>query len=828
MNRLSIKDISLNGFKGITTTTPLDKLNLFTGSNGSGKTAHLLAPTFAITGVTSLGRTLDDSFQLSGADGCSVAVELCDGFRFARGILKDHRAAKLTSRIEIPGRHGIGLKEADALIGDRVGRFAPMFDVAEFLALSPDRRRAFLLDLCARKRGGSAVDAKDLASRAALAFLSLPDELGPGTVETFVTERFGIRPDLIQTGEMRAKVVETLLAKKVAPDRAAALRQLLREIEAEIKGEMSAAIGSAIEHVRQAANLAKREQERGNEAAKELSARKAAVQQVAGNIDEMKASVAALESHRETLLQDIGKAQGRKAAEDSLVETIDRLDREIVSHKAAVRQMEAEPLPSLDEAMQLDIDAQGCAAVDRSKLEELKRRHTALFCENPSRDALALLETKHTEAVKSETRAGQEIAVQEGCLTILRREAASYQTELDSASSAPWRRAHGLIVKIPPAAVASEHAEPFRALRELIAVEADNQPDPNAIVEKIAEKHGKIALCEAQVSAARTAHQSAIEARLVIEAQLTKAKADYAADVERRSRELRENTEALATEEARIAQASTHPDGLRAKAKEIRDRHEAWSKSISQANEAIATKEADRKARMAELDALRAKAGTISLAAMVTERERVETAIAEDKARIEKNEAYSLLEREFTVCVANAEKRGLAHDVAKGLCEAIKSLRESIMATLIAPAKVLIDRFLSAARPGVESYCLLENDRGTAIFELGWVRDGRRVALPALSGGERCLFVAALAYALTMLADPPLKLLLLEASEIDQANLIAIMSACEAVADDLGNVLIATHVDHIEAATGWNIVKCGQEPTNGRASAYGELAEAVS
>ena len=116
------------------------------------------------------------------------------------------------------------------------------------------------------------------------------------------------------------------------------------------------------------------------------------------------------------------------------------------------------------------------------------------------------------------------------------------------------------------------------------------------------------------------------------------------------------------------------------------------------------------------------------------------------------------------------------------------------MVELIRPLLDRMNRFLEAAFPGHVAFCELVNDRGRPIFQLGWIFDGARRYLPALSGGESGLFCAALGYALVVLADPPLKLLLIEASELDIGMFGRLCNGIEAVESELDSVMVATHL----------------------------------
>jgi len=810
-DNLHITEIDLSAFKGLTRTTPLGRLNLFTGPNGGGKTAHALAPSFAITGATSLGKTLDDSFQFSSQPrGCSVELRLSDGFRFTRGITKDHRESKLSSFLDVRGHEGLGLKDADALVSKRVGRFAPMFDVSEFLALSPDRRRAFLLDLCARKRGGSDVDASDLCNRAALTFLVA--ELGDGTVETFLQERFNLTLGLIRTCETRAKVVETIIAEKMAPDRATTLRELLSELLGQIKGELSAAIGSGIEYLRQAANAAKSQSEAGYNAARELSARKAQAQVIAGDIAAMKAQRTSFEDEYRAAIEKVGQAQGREAADRNLRESIVRIDRQIVDLSTKVRELEGIPAEPTEEADRLESEAAGID-VSREKMEELQEAERDLMARDPRRTIEALhVGTTQSEAdscLEQETESAAAIAQGEAMIEAEQNRRKMLAAAIDAGLKGHWARCAELIDLIGQQHPAVVPSPEWQELMVLIRGNANVHAIESQKAELVAID-GPLAKAVESLARLREGHKGIIATRVNAEAAFKKAREQFEAYVAKLDADRTAARAAIIAEQSRLQEAVAKADELRARAARLRNGAVNRAEAIRKTNEDIAKHQADRAAQKAELDTLRAQAGVASIAALIEVRDTLASQIADLKKKIELKEAAAILDRELTECTAQAERRGLAHEVAKELGLAIKKLREAMMAELIAPAKTLIDRFLAAALDGCESYVSLENDRGTAVFEIGWVYGGNRIALPALSGGERCIFVAALAYALTVLADPPLKLLILEASEIDESNLLRLMTACEAVSGDLGNVLVATHLQIVEAAGPWNIVRCVQ------------------
>ena len=168
---------------------------------------------------------------------------------------------------------------------------------------------------------------------------------------------------------------------------------------------------------------------------------------------------------------------------------------------------------------------------------------------------------------------------------------------------------------------------------------------------------------------------------------------------------------------------------------------------------------------------------------------------------------FKTLEEGLTKCIASAEHEGALHECAKTMCQAIKDVREAAMATMAKPFLGMIDAVLF---PAVQkrSYCDLVSERGRPIFDLGWIDGDRKRSLVAMSGGEAALFGGALAFALVAMAEIPMKLLLIEASELDGQNLGMLMNGIFANSGSLSNVMIATHIDiagGMDQDNGWRV-----------------------
>ncbi|MEN6333520.1 MAG: hypothetical protein ABFE01_04620, partial [Phycisphaerales bacterium] len=166
---------------------------------------------------------------------------------------------------------------------------------------------------------------------------------------------------------------------------------------------------------------------------------------------------------------------------------------------------------------------------------------------------------------------------------------------------------------------------------------------------------------------------------------------------------------------------------------------------------------------------------------------------------------WETIEAEYVKAIAIAEGHKRAHQIAKGFVSAIKTIRETMMHAITAPLSEGMDRFFAGVEDGLLSYVRLDNDPGRkkALFDMGWSRMGRRTYGPGdpvmtgcivdqavLSGGERPLFIAALADAITVLADPPLRLHMQTVSECGTSNFASLLRGIESRAEDFGTVIL--------------------------------------
>lgn len=133
---------------------------------------------------------------------------------------------------------------------------------------------------------------------------------------------------------------------------------------------------------------------------------------------------------------------------------------------------------------------------------------------------------------------------------------------------------------------------------------------------------------------------------------------------------------------------------------------------------------------------------------------------------------------------ANASTCERRLEIGKGIAKNARAIRDSFMARLVEPI-VAGMRSLLGKDSGV--FCDLGSG-DKAVLDFGF--DGYPYVV--LGGGKRVLFDAAFIVALTEIANPPLRLLFLEASEADFENLARLMRMLEKV--EHGNVVITTYL----------------------------------
>lgn len=744
-------------FKGQTGTTELGKLNLLTGPNGSGKSARLEALRFAVQGDVPEGKRLEDVWKYAHRTTMlEVGVQLDDGFHWSRYVHRDARTEKLSMGLSCDGFAVPATREFEARLAKRVGAFAPTFDLGTFLGLSDDKRRDFVLDLCGRHvTRDRDVEMVDQIARAYLA-----ESLGEGTAKL-----------VLEGGAFSRDVAKT----RLAPREFECLEQTLKQMEGKWD-TLPEALAACLAKAKELTNGAKQAKDHAHQAARKLSEQKAGLTVRTESLPELEKSLAGLRERATQLRESIADQAGRQAARDAINTELRGLAAHLKSNE--VRRDEWVNIEAGGDPEALDHEA---AALDPGP---------APTFDNASwRERMAETAKKRLAAMTAAEDAKRMIIGLAGALTDAEQRAAEQRDD-------PWREALKLA-----RAYADQLGDGGR--NRVICPESWD-----ALMAHI-EKH------------ARQSDQTDWEANL------RETKAAYA-DAETKVKETQAELDAVNktaqamddeyAEKMRVQDAAATAWGERARAAEAKRRHAAEARrqiadreaEIARINERIEEIDAQRLDAEKRLRDLDDPAG-VAVEQLQESLELVQRQIADQHEEVERTRQYDVLDRELTKCIASAERETVTWEVCKRLADAIRSLRERIMAELVAPLMDRIDRFLVEAHPGYKCYCELENARGRPVLELGWSDGERRTPLPSMSGGETALFGAGLAYALVTLANPPVRLLLLEAAEIDELKFASILRAFARLAGNLDHVIVARHsLGFDPSITGqWTVIRCG-------------------
>jgi len=136
------------------------------------------------------------------------------------------------------------------------------------------------------------------------------------------------------------------------------------------------------------------------------------------------------------------------------------------------------------------------------------------------------------------------------------------------------------------------------------------------------------------------------------------------------------------------------------------------------------------------------------------------------------------------------------------------NLQGRILKDTIGPLISKVNSLLDMTGRAYNLRPVMQDKNEKEIFGFAWQKDGVDIDFESLSGGERVVFSAALACALVLQKNPPLKALVIEAAEADAGNLTALMEAINKFGGDIGNVLIATHT-LAPQVEGWQLHNLG-------------------
>jgi len=138
--------------------------------------------------------------------------------------------------------------------------------------------------------------------------------------------------------------------------------------------------------------------------------------------------------------------------------------------------------------------------------------------------------------------------------------------------------------------------------------------------------------------------------------------------------------------------------------------------------------------------------------------------------------------------------------VAQGLKKTIQTLRNQLLDIAIKPLVESVTGLMQQMDPTFSVIFDMDNGFSIKVF-----KNGEWQYFSSLCGGEYMIFMAGLLTAIIVTANPAMKVLILEAAELDLQNIKLVMEALPIVAKDLDNVLLAYPREDIEDVDGWLI-----------------------
>lgn len=128
-------------------------------------------------------------------------------------------------------------------------------------------------------------------------------------------------------------------------------------------------------------------------------------------------------------------------------------------------------------------------------------------------------------------------------------------------------------------------------------------------------------------------------------------------------------------------------------------------------------------------------------------------------------------------------------------------LQKQIMDDVIGPISTTINNLLKhiPSEDGSEykiQFNLFDMN-GKESFEIVRPMGGFEISYHSLSGGQQILFGTALIVALVLLADPPTKVMCIEAAELDSENFFRLLKALDSIGEDIDNIMVASCNDDI-------------------------------
>lgn len=700
------------------------------GDNASGKTARLVGIQAAITGKVPTGdRPEAVARYIAGREG-AVDIQFVGGFRFRRSWSRT-AAGGVRQRIEFPFGEPATLGNAQTVIREEVGDFAPAFDLTAFLKNDAESRRSTVLDLCARHSPNSVHNAKELGDR--VAFYIVREREGRVAFDGFVRGRFQKEVSQLTAAERAAVVSESGFESSV-------LAGMVDGLDAMPQFELTAALSNMIGAAKNVTRRSKAEMDEAVQVVRKLA--EDAPDIGAGNAEDLRNERDEARARVTELSEQIGRVEEAERGIKIQSDELKSVNSAISKARGQIETLKASP--PRDPAVLEEEAAQIEKAVDSSAtLESLTASEERI---DAHRDAIA--------RAKAEL-IGKEQAIKE-------------------ADADPWRAVQKLL---------STLRDPGYGLVEFIhgmdPLLVRTWEDLVKIVDENAKEAPKRDLTEYR------SHVSRLEAELeVFEGERSQAREK----IERNQSELQRAAQLKADANQAKFEKEQHTqtvnglqvglDDLETKARSIQTTIQRYRETVGGANKADL--ETQKKS-------LRDRVGTLN--------EQIEAVVRRD----------ALAEEQARARQQSTELEA-RHNDAKEIGKAIKAVRDEVLNDTVRP---LVDRIREVT--GVPAYLDLETPSGRAAFDIGWITSSRKISLDTLSGGEASLFGAGLAFALMDMAAPPMRILMIEAGNLDSTMFQKLVDGLGRVKDRITQAILATHVNigKENDLPGWSLVVTG-------------------
>ncbi len=771
--------MTIDGLKGASESFEIHPLNLYVGPNGCGKSTRLNALAWAITGITPLGKTPDAAAALCGNGHAVVDVSLPDGFGWRREVRRDPLNGRVSSGLHVHGAEDGKLADAQAAIDLHCGGLTAGLDLSLFTALSPDRRRAYVLSLC--ESASTASVARQLAQ---LDLAVLDSVLGGGQVKAVALSMFHREPTDLDSAE--ADKVSASLWNTAPPEVRHAWQTLNSQFQAEAKEDVLQTVTAWMDLAKQLKSTHRRAREQAIAASCKLTQDKNELRVSAELVETLRERVAVQERAAAEVHRQIGASDGAIRNLAALAERIEQCrikvgdTEQALSHAYAALQSRDWDGERAEIEKQLGPNAEAMQADRVIQLDRVRQDlATAKIADSEYREEVASIET------------GSSLA--ESDIKAYEQELARLKSETENLNRNPWLRVLDLVDRLAQAADNDDLVAPIRELDQL--AHAESQVTIDAI-ESAQER------CERIV----TQLDALADKRDKQKADLDIARSRYC--------ELHDRMLALEKTECDLVESERLYHLARAELAKLAHEHAVASGAVETYHALLEEARSNLELAHTELEGFNdtaAESTTADRDRLILRLTEIQDEINELREEIGRKNKLQALAAELSKCIAQSAEEAALFECAAHTENAVRDLREVLLAGQVRPLLEHIDRFLREAGLTARSYCSLVTARGKAEFDLGWVlthADGRETnrSLDTMSGGEAALFGAALAYALTVMSDVPLKVVTIEADAVDEMNLGRLLAGFAGVRDEISYVLVATC--HGPAnADGWHVVQ---------------------